>query len=122
MAHDAKRAALRAVLQEETARLEALVGELDRLDRESLSEVSGESDSRDHMADQGSAAVERELDFTLEENERTELEELRAALQRFDDGTFGVCTNCGIDIPTERLEAVPTARLCMTCKQAEENR
>lgn len=115
-------AVLRAQLQEEASRLEAIIGEIDRLERASLSEVSGENVDRDHMADQGSAAFEREFDMTLEENERFELDELRAALKRFDDGTYGTCTRCGIDIPTERLEAVPTARLCMPCKQAEETR
>ena len=122
MADDAKMTVLRSRLQEEAARLEALIGDMDRLDRQSISEASGENVYRDHMADQGSATFERELDLTLEENERFELDEVHAALKRFADGTYGTCARCGIDIPTERLEAVPTARLCLTCKQVEETR
>ena len=122
MTDDAKMTVLRAQLQEEASRLEAIIGEIDRQERESISEATGEHVYRDHMADQGSATFEREFDLTLEENERFELDELRAALKRFDEGTYGTCTRCGTDIPTERLEAVPTARLCMPCKQAEETR
>jgi len=122
MSDDAKMTVLRSRLQEEAARLEALIGEIDRLERQSISEASGENVYRDHMADQGSATFERELDMTLEENERFELDEVHAALKRFEDGTYGKCARCGIDIPTERLEAVPTARLCLTCKQVEETR
>ena len=93
-----------------------------RQDREALSEASGENNYRDHMADQGSATFERELDMTLEENVRDALGEVRAALARIDDGTYGTCERCGAEIPAERLEAVPTASLCITCKEAEESR
>jgi len=119
---DAKRTALREQLLSEAARLGAIVDQIDRHERESLSEASGENVYRDHMADQGSATFERELDMTLEENERTELEEIRSALARMDAGTYGVCSTCGAEIPSARLEAVPSASLCVTCKQAEESR
>ncbi len=44
--------------------------------------------------------------------------ELREALARIDEGTYGKCERCGAEIPLERLEAIPTARLCVTCKQS----
>ena len=44
--------------------------------------------------------------------------EVLAALERLDDGTFGKCESCGQQIPIERLEALPAARLCLSCKQA----
>ncbi len=122
MLDDAKRVALHERLLEEATRLGEIIERIDRLERESLSEASGENVYRDHMADQGSATFERELDMTLEENERVELEEVRAALERMDAGTYGVCARCGTEIPEGRLEAVPTASLCMTCKTAEETR
>lgn len=103
-------------------RLEAEVRELEAHDRESLSEASGENAYRDHMADQGSATFERELDMTLEENLRRALADVCSAMRRFDDGTYGTCERCGATIPEERLEAVPTANLCIQCKEAEESR
>jgi DnaK suppressor protein len=114
--------ALRITLEEDLRRVEADIAELDRHDRDSQSEASGENVYRDHMADQGSATFERELDMTFEENERDLLGAVRAALARMDAGTYGMCDRCGAEIPAARLEAVPTASLCIKCKEAEETR
>ena len=54
-------------------------------------------------------------DYTLTqllENQRRELMLIDAAFQRIDQGTFGVCVDCGADIPMDRLEAVPFAIRC----------
>ncbi len=111
---------LEAALEAERARLEAEVAESEAADRELLSEASGENAYRDHMADQGSATFERELDLTLEENLRENLKDVRAALARIEDGTYGVCHRCGEAIPADRLEALPTTNLCIRCKADEE--
>ena len=50
---------------------------------------------------------DRELDYTLEENEERLLEAIDAALTRIDDGTYGTCGACGQPIGEERLEALP---------------
>lgn len=118
--HRATLDSLRKVLDEELGRLEAEVTELDAEERETLSEASGENNYRDHMADQGSATFERELDLTLEDNVRTMLAEVRAAIGRMDAGTYGTCERCGAEIPAERMEAVPTASLCIACKEEDE--
>jgi DnaK suppressor protein len=117
----ASRDALRAQLESERDRLQAIVAEMERLERETLSEASGENNYRDHMADQGSATFERELDMTLEENARENLLEVQQALERMDTGSYGTCARCSKDIPVERLEAYPTASLCIVCKEAEES-
>lgn len=122
MIEERTRADLRARLMDDLARLEEDVAELERAERELLSEASGENNSRNHMADQGSATLERELDMTLEENERTALDSVRAAVARLEAGTYGICGRCSADIPVARLEAMPTATLCITCKEAEETR
>jgi RNA polymerase-binding protein DksA len=118
---DAKTLAeFKAVLEQERDRLEAEVAAIDAEERETLSEATGENAYRDHMADQGSATFERELDMTLEENVREHLKEVRAALDRVEAGTYGRCERCSAEIPAERMEAVPTASLCITCKSADE--
>lgn len=119
---DQARADLKAGLETRLTQLESEVATLDEQERELQSEASGENAYRDHMADQGSATFERELDLTLEENLREQLADVRAALGRIEAGTYGVCERCGAEIPTERLEAVPTANLCIRCKEAEETR
>ncbi len=122
MIDDATRAELQARLEADLARLEEDVAEYERKERESLSEASGENAYRDHMADQGSATFERELDMTFEENDRELLDDVRAALARLEAGTYATCMRCGADIPAARLQAVPTATLCIQCKEAEESR
>ena len=66
-----------------------------------------------HLADTATATYDRELDYTLEENSEHVLAEIDAALQRIEDGTYGICTNCGKPIADERLEALPWATLCI---------
>ncbi|MBI5231807.1 MAG: TraR/DksA C4-type zinc finger protein [Coriobacteriales bacterium] len=112
--------ALRERLEAELERLVNEVAELDREERDSLSEASGENTYRDHMADLGSATFERDMDMALEENVRRQLNEVQTALSRIDKGDYGVCEVCHSEIPVERLEAMPTAVLCRACKEAEE--
>lgn len=56
--------------------------------------------------------VERGL-VTGESSE--ERDELLAALQRLDDGTYGICAECARRIPVERLEVMPATRWCVLC-------
>jgi DnaK suppressor protein len=48
------------------------------------------------------------------------LADIRAALSRLDDGTYGRCERCGSAIPLERLEILPMSRLCMPCQHTKE--
>lgn len=73
-----------------------------------------------HIADHASDTLERELDWTLEENAERILGEIDAALGRIDDGTYGTCSVCGEAIPEERLDAVPYATLCLRDKRLQE--
>jgi RNA polymerase-binding protein DksA len=83
-----------------------------------VEEVSATADN--HLADTASATLGREIDYTLGENAEQVISEIDAALQRIDGGTYGVCTNCGREIPRERLEANPWASLCIDCKRKAE--
>jgi RNA polymerase-binding transcription factor DksA len=65
-----------------------------------------------HLADIATETIDREIDYTLEENSGNVLREIEAALQRIDDGTYGICTVCGNAIEPERLEHLPWATLC----------
>ena len=73
-----------------------------------------------HVADHASDLFDRELDETLEENAEHVLQEIDAALERLEAGTYGVCAACGEPIPEERLEAVPYATLCIEDKRRQE--
>ncbi|MGH8004534.1 MAG: TraR/DksA family transcriptional regulator [Limisphaerales bacterium] len=73
-----------------------------------------------HMADQGTDAMEREKAFLMASKSGRLLYHIDEALRRIKDGGFGKCQECGEEISTARLEAVPHARLCIACKEKEE--
>ena len=104
----------------------AVVEALDYLHKEnpgSLKDETGElvSGSADqHMADTGTETVDREIDYTLEEADGRLLAAIDSALARIEAGTYGTCVNCGAQIASERLEAMPWATLCIDCKRKEE--
>lgn len=65
-------------------------------------------------------AVEREEDEVLEGigvSGLTEIEGIRAALARIEDGSYGVCVACGADIAPKRLEVLPATPFCSACAQ-----
>ncbi|HEY7137907.1 MAG TPA: hypothetical protein VIB48_22820 [Acidimicrobiia bacterium] len=73
-------------------------------------EVSELSHYDQHPADTASETFEREKDLSILDSLQSELDELEAALQRVDDGTYGIDEVTGEPIAPERLEAFPTAR------------
>ncbi len=73
-----------------------------------------------HMADLGTDAMEREKTFYLASKSGRYLYHIDEALRRIDDGTYGKCHECGENIHPERLKEVPHARLCISCKEKEE--
>jgi DnaK suppressor protein len=76
----------------------------------------------DDQADAGSKTFEREHEMSLANNTRDMLAQAEHALQRIDDGTYGICESCGNPIGKARLQAFPRATLCVSCKQREERR
>jgi DnaK suppressor protein len=70
------------------------------------------------FADSAQATAERSQLVSMIEGLRSHHADIVSALARLDNGTYGKCERCGREIPIERLEARPTARLCVTCKQA----
>ena len=80
-----------------------------------IDETGEETTFDNHLGDTATVTYDRELDYTLEENSEQVLADIEAALQRIEDGTYGICTNCGKQIPLDRLEARPWATTCIDC-------
>lgn len=81
--------------------------------RESMSDSIQEFSMYDnHPADIGSEMFEREKDLALDSLDRETLKEIDQALQRMEEGRYGICTVCGQPIAEERLEALPQAQTC----------
>jgi len=75
-----------------------------------------------HIADDASNTYEREKDITLERTLSGLLADVEDALAKFDEGTYGKCEECGRPIGLARLQALPYARLCISCKSLQEKR
>ncbi len=89
--------------------------------KDTMKDASGDNSSySSHMADQGSDAQEREKAFMMEYREGRLIYHIEEALDRIANGDYGKCIECKGDISDARLEAVPHARLCITCKSKEE--
>ncbi|MFZ5455863.1 MAG: TraR/DksA family transcriptional regulator [Pseudomonadota bacterium] len=65
-------------------------------------------------------SADREIDLAMTDLETVELAALNAALRRLADGRYGLCAECGTDIPLARLQAEPQAALCVGCQSARE--
>jgi DnaK suppressor protein len=114
----------RTTLLEERQRVERAIANLrddhpGAIDDEA-EEISGSSDN--HLGDTAAVTLDREIDYTLEENSGHVLSEIDAALKRIDDGTYGICTACGTEIAPGRLEAHPWASLCVDDARKAEHR
>ena len=70
-----------------------------------------------HMADAGTDSHEQEKNFMLMNRGSDYLKNLEIALERIDEGSFGVCKTCDSLIPEERMMEVPNATKCVNCKE-----
>lgn len=110
-------AKFRTRLQELATRLQATAGSAEEQARQATGgEAAGDlSNVPIHLGDVGSEVAAQELGATLLENEQYLQNEIGAALERIEKGTFGVCENCARRIAHARLEAIPYARYCAAC-------
>lgn len=84
--------------------------------RKTRSEASGDLSSMPiHMADMGTDAFEQEFTLSLMEHDGSTLELIETALERIEDGAYGVCTECEARIPKQRLNVVPYTPHCVKC-------
>ena len=72
------------------------------------------------FTDQASLESDLGLTLHLKERESNLIDKIKGALERIDNGTFGVCEGCGEDISEKRLKARPMTTLCINCKRKEE--
>jgi RNA polymerase-binding transcription factor DksA len=70
-----------------------------------------------HLGDMGTEEFLYDMNTTLLANEQYIVAEAREAMNRMDDGTFGICESCGQPIAKERLEAIPFTRYCVKCAE-----
>ena len=105
---------LRARLESERARLNE---ELEQLQASgSNSEERREGSPFGKREEEATETLELEKRLVLENRTREQLTYVEHALHKFEEGTYGLCDSCGQSIDPARLEALPQARRCMSCK------
>lgn len=89
----------------------------DPIMRKKLSEPS---EQPAELLERATVEAERELFLALRKKSDGHIMELRNALDRIKNETYGICLDCDDEIPAKRLMAQPTTRLCVTCQEAKE--
>jgi len=101
-------------LEDERARLEAAIAQAETEGGENLGYGN-------HMADDATEAFEQAKDLALRQNAEQMLIKVNDALERFEQGIYGICEACGHEIDPARLEALPYATLCLRCQRRIES-
>lgn len=99
------------------ARRENLFGQV--MEAESYSRERDAEATQD-PADMAANSYNKELLFSMSNNDRLLLEMIDEALERIEAGAYGECINCGEAVQEKRLEAVPWARYCLKCQDLQE--
>jgi RNA polymerase-binding transcription factor len=106
-----REAALTRVLEE---RRDEIAGRLHRCS--DFAPTAAAKDVDDHAVEE----LSRDMEFALAQMRSTTLQRIDEAIRRLRDGTYGLCSDCGVDIPEARLRALPFASLCRYCQGERE--
>ncbi len=105
----------RGVLLEE---MRALLGEAGK----TVSEMTADTTNFPDPNDRATQESDRTFELRIRDRERRLINKIREALERIDDGTFGICEMCEEEISEARLKARPVTTLCIDCKIEEERK
>ncbi len=72
------------------------------------------------IGDLASQEIDRSFLLRLRDRERKLLKKIEKTLEKIENGTYGICESCGVEIPIGRLEARPVTDLCIECKTEQE--
>ena len=91
--------------------------------RKTMEEESNfDTDDLPDEIDQASSEYAQSMAFRLLDREKLLLAKINKAIQRIDDGSFGLCERCEEPISLKRLEARPVTTLCIRCKEEQEKK
>jgi len=107
---------LEKIRKELLEKREAILEHLNNTSSEDINHKDGVEDAADVVASE----LNRETFYKLTQAERETLFLIDLALKKIENGTYGICEECGASIGEKRLEAIPWVRLCIECSQNEE--
>ncbi len=99
-----------------TNRLRELLGHAD----ETVSGMTNQKENFPDPTDRATLEADRNFMLRIRDRENKLIKKIRKALDRIEDGTFGICESCGEEIGMERLKARPVTTQCIECKTKEE--
>lgn len=105
----------RGLLQEE---MRMLLEEAEK----TVSEMTADNTNFPDPNDRATQESDRNFELRIRDRERKLINKIKEALERIDDGTFGICELCGEEISEGRLKARPVTTLCIDCKIEEERK
>ncbi|MDX9785750.1 MAG: RNA polymerase-binding protein DksA [Desulfobacterales bacterium] len=97
-------------------RLKELLSQAD----DTVSDMTGPSDSFPDPTDRASLEADRNFMLRIRDREHKLIKKIKKALDRIENGTFGICESCGEEISVNRLKARPVTTQCIDCKTKEE--
>lgn len=86
-----------------------------------IHEMTDSSDNYPDPTDRATAESDRNFELRIRDRERKLIAKIKAAIERIEEGTYGICDECGDEITHKRLEARPVTTLCIECKTKQEN-
>jgi len=87
-----------------------------------LSDMTDQNENVPDPNDRATLESGRSFELRIRDRERKLLSKIEEALERVDEGEYGVCEDCGEDIGIKRLEARPVTTLCIDCKTIQETK
>lgn len=97
-------------------RLEELLSHAD----DTVSGMTAPKENFPDPTDRASLEADRNFMLRIRDRENKLIKKIKKALERIDNGTFGICEKCGEDISIKRLKARPVTTQCIECKTKEE--
>ncbi|MFW5488250.1 MAG: RNA polymerase-binding protein DksA [Desulfovibrio sp.] len=101
--------------------LKGMLDDILRQGEETLEDMTDSGEVYADPADRATAESDRAFTLRLRDRERRLIKKIQEAQQRIEDGSYGVCEDCGEDISVPRLKARPVTTLCIKCKSKRED-
>ena len=103
-------------------KLEDIIGIILSDVEQTLSEMTTQTGNIPDPNDRATVESDRNFELRIRDRERKLMNKIDEALDRIEDGSYGVCEGCGEEISVKRLEARPVAKYCIDCKTRQEQR
>jgi DnaK suppressor protein len=100
--------------------LSSMLEEAQQKGDSTLEELTDSNEVFADPADRATAESDRSFTLRIRDRERRLIRKIQAALQRIEDGSYGICEDCGEEIGVPRLKARPVTKLCINCKSKQE--